>query len=402
VTSSPPEASRRRLPRTVLVLGFVSLGNDCASEMVTPLLPLFLTTSLGAGAVVVGLVEGAAEATSSLLKLVSGRLADRGWSLVKLVTGGYALSNLARPSIGLAAGWGGVLLLRFLDRVGKGVRTSPRDTLLSTAVSQANRGSAFGFHRAMDHTGAVVGPLMAFLLLGAGASLPRVFLLSALPGALVLLLLAAGLPRGRPAPLAPAPASPALRWRLLDPRVRALLAASGGLALATPPEAFLVLWAHDRGLTVAWVPLLWAAAHAVKALVAAPAGGLSDRLGRERVLLLGWVSRVALLVAFAWAPVDSALTWALFLAHAGALAFTEGAERALVGDFAPAAARATTFGLYHLVCGLLVLPGALLFGVVWQALAPSAAFLLAAGITAGAALALLLLTRSGPASRRDR
>ncbi|RMD79491.1 MAG: MFS transporter, partial [Gammaproteobacteria bacterium] len=331
------------LPRTVLVLGGVSLLNDLASEMITPLLPLFLTGALGAGPAAVGLVEGAAEAAASLLKLASGRLADRGWSARGLVLGGYGLSNLARPLIGLAGSWGAVLGLRVLDRVGKGLRTAPRDGLISAAVAGPIRGRAFGFHRAMDHLGAMLGPLAAFALLAVGVGMREVFLASALFGALVLGLLLWGLPRGaRLAPLGPAPS---LRWGLLDARLRRLLVGIGLLALATVPEAFLVLWAAGEGLAAVWVPLLWAAAHAVKAAVAAPAGRLADRWGRLPVVGAGWAARVLLLLLLAAPGWPLGAVWALFLAYGAALAFTEGAERALVGDLAPRGLQGTAFGL---------------------------------------------------------
>ena len=185
------------LPRTVIVLGLVSLLNDASSEMITPLMPIFLTATLGAGPAIVGLVEGLAEATSSVLKLVSGRLADRGVDAKSLVLGGYGVSNATRPLIGLAAAWGTVLLLRFLDRVGKGLRTAPRDALIAGATEAHQRGRAFGFHRSMDHAGAVIGPLIAFALLAAHVELKNVFLASLVPGTLVLVLLAFGLPRGQ-------------------------------------------------------------------------------------------------------------------------------------------------------------------------------------------------------------
>ena len=196
--------ARTLLPRTVVVLCLVSFLNDAASEMITPLLPIFLTATLGAGPAVVGLVEGLAEATASVLKLISGRLADRGIPAKSLVLSGYGLSNLARPLIGLAAAWVAVLLLRFLDRVGKGLRTAPRDALIAASSPPPLRGRAFGFHRSMDHAGAVIGPLLAFAMLSAQADLEHVFLASALPGALVLLLLVFGLPsQAAPAVTAP-------------------------------------------------------------------------------------------------------------------------------------------------------------------------------------------------------
>jgi len=383
------------LPRTVIVLGLVSFLNDAASEMITPLLPLFLTATLGAGPVIVGLIEGLAEATASLLKLVSGRLADRGWNHKRLVLGGYSVSNLARPLIGVAASWTWVLVLRFLDRVGKGVRTSPRDALIAASTHEDRRGRSFGFHRALDNAGAMVGPLLAFGLLSGGLTMQHVFLWSLVPGLLVLVLLTWGLD-GTPVPSVHPDHSP-LRWSMLDARVRGLIIAAGGLALASAPEAFLVLWASDRGLAIAWVPLIWAAASAVKAVIAAPAGALSDHFGRVPVLLAGWSLRITLLLllAFTSEGQGEALTWLLFLAYGGALAMTEGAERALIGDFSRASQRGTAFGLYHMTTGLAALPGALLFGVLWQGLGAATAFVAAAAI---ATLSTWVLLRSAKAA----
>lgn len=386
------------LPRTVIVLGLVSFLNDAASEMITPLLPLFLTTTLGAGPAIVGLVEGVAEATSSLLKLLSGRLADRGWSHKGLVLGGYSISNLARPLIGLASSWNWVLLLRFLDRVGKGIRTSPRDTLIAASTDETRRGRSFGFHRALDNAGAMIGPLIAFELLRAQLPLQHVFLWSLVPGLMVLALLFWGLD-GSPTPAALADRSP-LHWSTLDDRVRGLIIAAGGLALASAPEAFLVLWASDRGLAIAWVPLIWAGASAVKAVIAGPAGALSDRFGRVPVLLSGWGVRIALLLTLAFTAhgQGEALTWTLFLAYGGALAMTEGAERALIGDFSRASQRGTAFGLYHMITGLAALPGALLFGVLWQGLGAPVAFVAAATLATLSAMVLLRTAKKHPDS----
>jgi len=381
------------LSRTVVVLGLVSFLNDTASEMIAPLLPVFLTATLGAGPAVVGLVEGVAEATASLLKLVSGRLADKGWNQKGLVLGGYSVSNLARPLIGLAFSWNLVLLFRFLDRVGKGLRTSPRDALIVGSTDPSRLGRAFGFHRALDNAGAMLGPLCAWFLLSKNMSMGHVFLWSLVPGILVVGLLTFGLETTPPAAteqkIAP------LRWAALDRRLRSLILATGGLALASAPEAFLVLWATDQGLQITWVPLLWAAASAVKAVVAGPAGILSDRFSRLSVLLCGWSLRILLLLALAWSSTTShsILVWPLFLAYAGSLAATEGAERALVGDFAGKEQRATAFGLYHMVVGLAVLPGALLFGTVWQAMGPKFAFAMNAVLSTLSVIVLQLQHR---------
>jgi len=379
------------LPRTVIVLSLVSFLNDAASEMITPLLPLFLTLTLGAGPAVVGLVEGVAEATASLLKILSGRLADRGWRHKRLVLGGYFLSNLCRPLIGLAQIWPSVLVLRFLDRVGKGIRTSPRDALIAHTTPKHLLGRAFGLHRALDNAGAVVGPVLAFLLLQRQASLQEVFLWSATLGVLVVMLLIVGLREPvHPPPIHPPP----LRWGTLDPALRGLILAAALLALATPPEVFLILWATGRGLEIAWAPLLWAAASLVKTPLAMLGGELSDHLGRLPVLLTGWGLRVASLVMLALAADGPLLTWGLFLAYAGSLALTEGPERALIGNHAPPELKATAFGLFHMTVGLTALPGAVLFGIVWQGWGTPVAFLLAAGITLTAALVLFILARS--------
>ena len=374
-----------------MVLGCVSLLNDAASEMITPLLPVFLTAALGAGPAIVGLVEGVAEATASLVKLLAGRLVDRGVGARRLVVGGYGLANLARPLLGLAAGWSVVLGLRFADRVGKGIRTAPRDAMIAGATDEAIRGRAFGFHRAMDHAGAVVGPLLAFALLSQGVPLARVFLWSVVPGVGVMLLLLIGL---RPdARLAPRPPLPRLSFALLDGRLRTLLFAAAVLALASVPEVFIVLWARGRGLPVAWVPLVWAAASLTKMLLAYPAGIATDRFGRVPLLLAGWSLRVLALGALALVPATGAGVWLLFCGYSATLVLTEPAERSLIGDRAPAAVRGTAFGLYHLAAGLLVLPGAVLFGLLWEWAGSPAAFGAAALITAAAASGMAIAAR---------
>jgi MFS family permease len=383
------------LPRTVVVLGLVSLLNDASSEMITPLLPIFLTAALGAGPAIVGFVEGLAEATASVLKLVSGRLADRGWRPKWLVVAGYGTSNATRPLIGLALGWPAVLALRFLDRVGKGLRTAPRDALIAGATDASMRGRAFGFHRSMDHAGAVVGPLIATVLLASGVALGDVFLWSAVPGVLVLALLVLGLPaEARAERLAP-PAP--LQWSRLDPGLRRLVVAAGLLALASVPEVFVVLWARDAGVAVAWIPLLWAAASLVKMLLVYPAGVLSDRVGRLPLLAAGWSARVAVLLALAWVPATGAAVWLLFVAYSATLALTEPAERSLIGDRSPPEQRGTAYGLYHLASGLLVLPGAVAFGLLWQRFGAGSAFLAAAAVSATAAA--WMLAAAGPARR---
>ena len=373
-----------------MILGLVSLLNDSASEMITPLLPIFLTATLGAGPAVVGLVEGLAEATASILKLVSGRLADRGVPAKSLVVGGYALSNAMRPLIGVAVGWGMVLLLRFLDRVGKGLRSAPRDALIA-AAAPTQRGRAFGFHRSMDHAGSVIGPLLAFALLSAQFDLKHVFLASALPGVLVVLLLVFGVKSDTAASV---PAAARFSWYALHGRLRAMIIAAGLLALSSVPEVFVVLWATQAGLEVKWVPLVWAAASVAKMAIALPAGILSDNVGRVPLLIGGWTLRVIVLLLLAFASPGLAGVWVLFTAYSATLAITEPAERSVIGDHAAAEERGTAFGLYHLASGLLVLPGAVLFGLVWQRYGSAAAFVASAVVTAVAAVLMIYLAGS--------
>jgi len=291
-----------------------------------------------------------------------------------------------------------MLVLRFLDRVGKGIRTAPRDALIASSTDEHMRGRAFGFQRTLDHGGAMLGPLLAFGLLQWGLTMEHVFMAAIIPGAALILLLVFGLKIPPRAKLEHPPAR--LHWKGLDARVKGLVLASGGLALATTPEAFLVLWANQGGITVVWVPLLWAAASGMKALVSGPAGVLSDRFGRLQIVSIGWTARVLLLIAFAWLPGGGMIVWVLFLGYAAALAFTEGAERALLGDFAPAEQQGTVFGLYHLLSGIMILPGAILFGVVWQWLGMSSAFAMAAILTTIAVMTLLALA-AGNSGRKQ-
>ena len=384
-------AARGRLPRTVVVLGFVSFLNDGASEMVAPLIPVFLTAALGAGPAVLGLIEGVAEALASVLKYLSGRLVDLGWQPKRLVVGGYGVANLARPLIGFAVSWPYVLLLRAVDRIGKGIRTAPRDALLAGSVEVKNRGRAFGFHRSMDHAGAVLGPLLAFALMSAGVRLERVFFSSALVGLVLMLLVTMGIPGEARKATVEAPVQ--LGWRGLDPQGRLLVGATGALAFSAVPEAFIVLWALSHGLMLEAVPLVWATASAAKMAVALPAGTIADRVGHAPVLLGGWLLRVLILALLSVTAAGGVLVWILFIAYAVSLALTEPSERAFIGNHTPLEQRGTAYGWYYLLCGVLVLPGSLLFGVIWQRFGEPAAFMSAAALTALTAMTVVTLGR---------
>ncbi len=400
------------------VLGLAALLNDASSEMITPLLPVFLSLSLGAGPAIIGLIEGLAEATSSFFKVLSGRWVDRGASAGSLVIAGYTVSVTARPWMGLAGsllGWPVIMFLRFLDRVGKGLRTSPRDSLIADVVEPGARGRAFGLHRALDHTGAVIGPLLAAALLAAGWPLRSVFLFAAVPGLLVLVNLLVGLSprfnRGREAST-PSPAKPLpvklssdglgfrASWRVMPKDIRGLILGGGVLAMVAVPEMLLVLWATSAGVPVVAVPLLWSGLSLAKVVSVYPAGWAVDRYGVRRILAMGWALRVLLLVILALVPRTPLSATVLLGLYSMAIALCEPAERAWIGDATKQGLRGRAYGTYYMSVGLAALPGAALLGALWQWFGPSAALAFAALVTAVVA-GWLLLRRAQPAAVRS-
>ncbi len=377
----------RRVPRTVIMLGIVSLLTDLSSEMIYPLLPLFLTAVLAAGPEAVGVIEGIAEATAALLKLVSGAWSDRLRRRKPLVVGGYSLASVARPLIGLAGSWPVVLGLRFADRVGKGLRTSPRDALIADATPPDLRGAAYGLHRAMDHAGAVLGPLVAAALLSLGGlEIRHVFLLAAIPGAVVVIVLLAAVHEKRPVP-SPTHQPPG-DVRATARELRPLLAAVAVFTLGNSTDAFLLLRLADIGIPAAWVAVLWSALHVVKLAVNTLAGRFSDRVGRRPLMLAGWGVYAGVYAAFALAR-GPAIFIAAFLVYGVYFGLTEPAEKAWIADLVPESSRGAAFGLYHATVGLTALPASLLFGVLWKLLGAPVAFATGAGLAMIAALLLL-------------
>ena len=385
-----------KLPRPVWMLGWVSFFTDTASEMVYPLLPLFLTRVLGAGAMSLGVIEGAAEAANSVLKILSGRIADRTGAPKPLVLAGYGLSSLVRPFIALAGSWVQVLGLRFADRLGKGIRSSPRDAMLATYADSSNRGRIFGFHRAMDHAGAVLGPLLAsaFLYFYPG-EYRTLFALTIVPGIVVILILLR-VPATRREADAPAPdAAPIASGAKLPRAFYHAMALIFLFSLGNASDAFLLLRFADVGITPFWIPLLWSGIHVVKTASSVVGGAWSDRLGRRHVIGLGWLLYAAVYAAFALT--DSApLLIVVFLIYGLYFGLTEGVEKAWVADLAPASGRGNAFGIYNAVIGVGALGASLLFGYIWTHGSPQAAFYTGAAF-ALAATALLYLTFSrGP------
>jgi len=384
-------SSLRRLPPTVVVLGLVSFFNDLASEMVTPLIPLVLATVLGAGPVALGLIEGTAEAVASFLKLWSGRHSDwlggrRKW----LTFWGYLLSNVVRPFFGTVTGWPQLAALRTIDRVGKGIRTAPRDALVTDKTPVELRGLAYGFHRAMDNGGAMAGSLLAAAILATTSlDLTQVILLSALPGIVGVVLVAFAVKEDGTA-LAPAYRTPlpALRWRALPPALRVYFVVVGLFAFARASETFIVLRGHDLRMGAAELLLLWAAMSFAKAVAALRGGRLADRWGHVRVVQLGWAAHGASFGLIALLATTPATLWVTALLYGLATGFGEGAERAVVGELAPGAERGTAFGWYNMTLGLTAIPAGLVFGGVWQSFGAPSAFGLGAALALVAAAAL--------------
>jgi MFS family permease len=376
----PP--TRFGLPRPVWLLGWVSLVTDMATEMIYPLLPLFLTRVLGAGAMSLGVIEGAAEAANSVLKIAAGRLADRTGAPKRIVLFGYGLSGAIRPGIALATGWTHVLALRVADRLGKGIRGAPRDAMLAHFAPQSIRGRAYGFHRAMDHAGAVLGPLIASVFLFFYPDQYRtLFALTIIPGIAVIVILL----RVPDAKLEPTPSQPLNQPLELDRLTRRFSLAMFVIlvfSLGNASDAFLLLRMNDLGVTPFWIPLLWSGIHVVKVVSSIVGGDLSDRFGRRTLIGIGWLIYALVYAGFGY--FDSAATIvAIFLSYGVYFGLTEGVEKAWVADLVPANVRGTAFGVYNAALGVGSLGASLMFGAIWTRVSPHAAFL------TGAALALV-------------
>jgi len=360
------------LPRTVWLIGLISLVNDSSSEMLYPLIPLYLSSVLMAGPRALGIIEGIAEATASLLKLFSGVIVDRAYRAKPWIVFGYAVAGLGRPLIAFATSWPWLLAIRFGDRVAKGLRSSPRDALLAGSVGPDRRGLAFGLHRAMDNAGAVIGPVMASLLLATGMPLRQVFLWSVIPAA-VCLSLAFAIREEKPVERGPrAP----FDWRMRDlpPVFKRYLVVVALFTLGNSSNMFLLLRARELGVSEAHVPLLWAAVSAVAMLFSTPLSALSDRVGRTRLLVAGYAAYAIFYAGFGSLVQGGTWLFLLFGFYGLFLAATEGVEKALVADIAPLGRRGTAFGWFNLVTGAVLLPASVVFGWLYQAASPLVAF----------------------------
>lgn len=373
-----------QLPATIWLLGLISLLNDTAGELVYPLLPIYLAVVLQVEPRIFGLIEGSALAVHSLLQLVSGRAADRSRSTKGWVVAGYAIAAVSRPLLAFAHSWPVALAFRVADRIGKGLRSSPRDALLALSSDPSQRGLAFGLHRAMDNLGSVIGPLLAAWFLQQQTDLRMVLLWTAVPGlltvGLTLFLREAKREAREPLPF---------DWRIgAYPRAfRRYLAVLALFTLGFPSSLFLLLRAREIGIPDMQIPLLWALVSAVAALFSTSLSSLSDRIGRRPMMISGWLIYAAILLLLGWNGWTAGWLWPLFGVYGLFFAATEGVQKAMVADMVPAHAVGTAFGWFNLVTGLFLLPASVLFGWLSQTLGASAAF----GFSAACAVTAVVL-----------
>jgi len=386
-----------RLSRNVYALTVVSFFTDVSSEMIYPLLPAFLTVVLGVSASFLGAIEGAAESTAALLKLASGWWSDRVQRRKPLVVAGYTIASIMRPLVAIAQSAAQVLVIRLSDRVGKGIRNSPRDALIADSVDPAIRGRAFGFNRTGDNAGGVVGPLVAFALVEwRHVSLRTVFLWAAVPAAIAVAAVIFGVREVPPSSSArPSPAPQLDLTQHLGGRFWAVLGVILLFTLGNSTDAFLLLRAKQLGVPVALAPILWALLNIVKSASNIPGGILSDRLGRKPLLVAGWLLYAAVYFAFGRAHL-SWHAWALFGIYGIFFGLTEGTERALVTDIVPATRRGTAFGWYNLTVGLGALPASIVFGALWDRYSSRVAFDFGATLALAAALGIAMISVRTP------
>ncbi|OGO12044.1 MAG: MFS transporter [Chloroflexi bacterium RBG_19FT_COMBO_49_13] len=384
----PPTSPTNRLHPNIWFLTIGSFLTDVSSEMLTNLIPLFLYNVLGIQTSIIGLIDGIAETTASLIKIYSGALSDRLGKRKILTVIGYALSTIAKPFLYFATTWGWVLGVRFTDRVGKGIRTAPRDALLAGSAKSDQRGFAFGLHRAGDTAGAFVGlgiaALIIWLTQSGSAQLTRhtfqlVVLASIIPAISAVLVLALGV-KEIEVTRKGANGLPSLSWKALDKRFRAFLVVVVIFTLGNSSDSFIILRAQDRGLSVLQIMGMLMTFNAIYSLLAGPLGSLSDRFGRRRLMLIGWTIYGLVYLGLALSHTGAQI-WALFGIYGIYYALTEGVAKALVADLVPQEQRGTAYGLFNAAIGLTALPASLIAGILWQTVSPAAPFIFGASLS---------------------
>jgi MFS family permease len=396
----------RGLPPNVLALSLVSLLNDTSSEIIYPLLPAFLALTLGASPFAIGLIEGFAESVASLLKLFSGYLSDKFGTRKLPVFMGYSLAAITRPLLAFVTSWPQVLFVRMSDRVGKGIRGAPRDALIAAGVPPEKRGLAFGFNRAADHLGAVLGPVAAFILLSYLAANPanpaayeyqQVFLYASIPVMLGIFVIVFFV-REDTKPVQGVNNRIRFSLREFDGSFKRFLIVIAVFTLSNSTDAFLLLRAAESGISAAVLPLLWMALHLSKVVSSLIGGDLSDRVGRRTMIFAGWIVYALVYAGFAFVGAAWQV-WVLFIVYGVYFGLTEGVEKALVADMVPEDKRGTAYGFYNLAYGITVFPASLLFGLMWNGLGPGSAFLISACVSLIAALLMLLIVKPGAEAR---
>lgn len=395
----------RRLPRNVFALSLVSLFNDASSEIIYPLMPLFLSLTLGASPAVIGIIEGAAESVASILKLFAGYFSDRLGKRKALVVAGYFLTSFSRPFLAFVGSWHQVLALRLFDRVGKGIRGAPRDAMIADSISPKERGLAFGLNRGMDHAGAVIGPIIGFaalwflaenLIQPTANDYRRVFLFASVPAllAVVVVIFLVREPKKEYEEQTHFK-KPSLSLKGFDSNFKRFLVIVALFTLSNSSDAFLLLRAKESGIAVTTIPLLWALLHVVKVLSSFIGGDLSDRLGRKTLIVSGWTVYALVYAGFAFVSTPK-MAWILFMVYGIYFGLAEGTEKALVADMVRPEQRGTAYGLYNLAFSITVLPASLLLGLLWKYFGAEAAFLTGASLGLLAAVFLMLFVKSHP------
>ena len=387
----------RNLPANVFALSFVAFLNDVSSDIIYPLLPAFLFLTLGASPFAIGLIEGFAESVASILKLFSGYLSDKFGNRKLPVFLGYSLAAVTRPMLVFVTSWPQVLVVRMTDRIGKGIRGAPRDALIAGGVEPGSRGLAFGFNRAADHLGAVVGPVIAFVLLSVLAADPsnpttreyqQLFLFASIPVVIGLFIIGFFVHEKKKEKVEIEKNPIKFSLKAFDGNFKRFLIVISIFTLSNSTDAFLLLRAQQSGIAPAILPLLWMVLHFSKVLSSLAGGNLSDRFGRKGVIVAGWLLYAVVYVMFAFitAPWQA---WALFVVYGAFFGLTEGVEKALVADMVEDEKRGTAYGLYNLAYGITVFPASLLFGFLWTRYGVETAFMVSACISIIAAILFL-------------